>query len=205
MISCNRAAGTSGVNFEFGPIRTAVIRRPIAGQLPHRRLLDHALAGFFRGVEFGLELLDIRLRVKANVLGVDLVEHRMVFDLAIQNRLSDGGVVDFRVTVPPEADEIDHNVGPKLVAIFQSHAAGAHHRIRIFAINVENGNRQPLGKIGGEPAGIGIAGIGSEADEIVDDDVYGSANVVAAQVGQIQRLGGDSLSGKSGIAMHEHR
>ncbi len=55
-----------------------------------------------------------------------------------------------------ETDEIDHHVGAEVVAILERHAAGAHHRIGIFAVDVKDRNRQTLGKIGGEAAGIGI-------------------------------------------------
>ncbi len=181
-----------------------MIRRPVAGQLAHRRLLDHALAGLLRGVKLRLEFLHIRLRIETYVLGVDLVEHGMVFDLAIQDRLGDGRIVHFGVTMTPEADEIDHHVGAELVAIFERHAAGAHHRVGILAVDVKDGNRQALGQIGREAAGIGIGRIGGKSDEVVDDDVHRSADVVAAQVGEVQRLRRDSLPRKGGVAVHEN-
>ena len=94
------------------------------------------------------------------LLRVDFVEQRVVFDLAIANRLRDGRVVDFGVAVTAEADEIDHHVGAELVAELHRHAAHAHHRIGIFAVNVEDRDRQALGQIGREAAGVVFARIG---------------------------------------------
>ena len=129
----------------------------------------------------------------------------MVFDLAIQDRLRDGRIVHLGVSVTTEADEIDDDVGAELVAVLQRHAADAHHRIGIFAIHVEDRNRQPLRQVGREASGVGIARIGGEADQIVDDDVDGAANGVAAQIGKVQRLGGDALPGECGVAVHQDR
>ena len=66
------------------------------------------------------------------------------------------GVVDLRVTMPPEADEVHHRVTAKLVTIFKRHATGPHDRVDVFAIDVEDRNRQALGKIGGEASGISV-------------------------------------------------
>ena len=154
----------SGIDFVRRLVRAAVKWRPVARQLPHRRLLDHALAGLLGGIELSLELLDVGLRIQTDVLRVDLIEHGMIFDLAIQDRLGDGGIVDFGVTVAAKADQVNQHVAAELVAIFQRHAAGAHHRIGVLAVDVKDRNRQPLGQIGGEAAGIGIAGIGGKSD-----------------------------------------
>ena len=39
-----------------------------------------------------------------------------------------------------EADEIDYNVASKLIPILERHATDAYHGIRIFAVDVEDGN-----------------------------------------------------------------
>ncbi len=80
----------------------------------------------------------------------------MVFDLAITDRLRDGRVVDLGMAVTAEADEIDHDVGAKLVAELHRHAAHAHHGIGIFAVHVEDGNGQALRQIRREAAGVGF-------------------------------------------------
>src|SRR5664280_3425578 len=92
------------------------------------------------------------------------------------------------MAVATKADEINHHVRSEVVAILECHAADAYHRIGILAIDMEDRNRQPLGKVGGEAAGIGIARVGGEADEIVDDDMDRAADHVTPQVGEVQGL-----------------
>ena len=104
-----------------------------------------------------------------------------------------------------ESDEIDHHVAAKLVAILQGHASDANHGIGIFAVHVEDGNRQALGQVRREAAGVGFARVGGEADQVVDDDVHCAADGVAAQVGKVQGLGGDSLPCESRVAVHDER
>ncbi len=127
----------------------------------------------------------------------------MVLDLAIQDGLRDGGIVHLRVAVTAEANQIHNGIGSELVTEFQRHAASAYHRVRIFAIHMEDRNRKPLGEIRREAAGIGIAWIRGEAEQIVDDDVDGSADGIAAQVGEVQGLRGNPLSREGGVAMHQ--
>ena len=50
-----------------------------------------------------------------------------------------------------------------------------------------------------------FAGVGGESDEVVDDYVDRSAHGVAGEVGIIDGLRGDTLSGKCGVAVHEQR
>ena len=57
----------------------------------------------------------------------------------------------------------------------------AHDGVGIFGVDVEDGNRQALGDVGGEAGGVRLLGIGGEAEEIVDDDVDGAADVVAGE------------------------
>ena len=90
------------------------------------------------------------------------------------------------MAVAAEADEIHQDVGAELVAKLQRHAAHAHNGIGIFAVHMEDGNGQALRQIRREAAGVSFAGIGGEADQVVDDDVDGSADVVAAQIRQVQ-------------------
>ena len=80
----------------------------------------------------------------------------------------------------PEPDQVDHDVGTKLVAILQRHSPDTHHGIGVFTVHVEDRDRQALGQVGREAAGIGIAGIGGESDQVVDDDVNRAADGVAA-------------------------
>ena len=42
----------------------------------------------------------------------------MLFDLFVEQRLGDGGIVDFAVAVTAVADEVDDHVSAELVAVF---------------------------------------------------------------------------------------
>jgi len=52
------------------------------------------------------------------------------------------------------ADEIDHDVGSELVAIFGGQAGNADYGVHIFAVDVEDGDRLPAGDAGGEARGV---------------------------------------------------
>ena len=88
---------------------------------------DRAGAAFFEptcallgGFQFRFDRVDACLHVVgADVFGVNLPQRRMFFDRFVQQRLGDGGVVDFAVAVTAVADQIDDDIGAKLVAIFQ--------------------------------------------------------------------------------------
>ena len=47
------------------------------------------------------------------------------------------------------------------------------------------------------------SGHGGEAEQIVDDDVDGAADVVAAERGQVEGLGEDALAGEGGVAVDD--
>src|SRR5664279_5062134 len=107
------------------------------------------------------------------------------------------------MTVLTEPDQIDHYIRTKRVAILQRHSSGTNHRVGVFTVHVEDRDWQALGQVGREAAGIGLARVGSESDEVVDDDVYRTSDGVATQVGEVQRLSRDSLPGKSRVTVHE--
>ena len=125
-------------------------------------------AGFFlRGFEFGVDGIGLRLRVGGtDVVGVNLPERRMLFDLLVEQRLGDGGVVDFAVAVAAVADEIDDDVGAEFVAIFGGEAGDADDGVDVFGIDVEDRDRLAAGDAGGEARGVffGVAGGESEED-----------------------------------------
>ncbi len=177
--------------------------RPISRQLPHDRLLLQALAGLLRRIQFRLEFLDVRLRILSRVLRVSLEEQRMIFNLAIEDGLRDRRVIHLGVTVTTEADEVHDGVAAELVAELQRHATGAYYGVSIFAIHMEDRNWKPFRQVRREAPGIRIARVRGEAEQVVDNDVYRTADGVATQIGKIQRLCRDSLPRKSRIAMHQ--
>ncbi len=95
----------SGFDFVFRAIEAAEVVVPILRQFAHQRLVLDAASLFLRGFELGLDGGGLGLRVGgADVVGVDFPERRVLFDLLIEKRLGDGGVVDFAVAVAAVAD-----------------------------------------------------------------------------------------------------
>ena len=164
-------------------------------------------AGFFlRGFEFGFDGVGLGLRVgRADVVGVDLPERRMLFDFLVEQRLRDGGIVDFAVAMAAIADEIDDHVGAELVAVFGGDAGDADDGVDIFGVDVEDGNRLAARDAGGEARGVLFGVAGGEAEKIVDDDVNRAADGVARQIGVVHGLGEDALSGERGVAVNQQR
>jgi hypothetical protein len=106
---------------------------------------------FLRGFEFGFNCRGLGGGIAgANVVGVDFPERRMVFDFLVEQRLRDGGVVDFAVAVAAVADEIDDHVSAELVAVLGGDAGDADYSVDVFAVDVENRNRLAARDAGGE-------------------------------------------------------
>ena len=74
----------------------------------------------------------------------------------------------------------------------------------VFGVDVEDGDGEALGEVGGEARGVGFAGEGGEAEQVVDDDLDGPADVVAVQGGEVEALGPDALAGEGGVAVDDH-
>jgi hypothetical protein len=107
--------------------------------------------------------------------------------------------------VAPIADHVYDHVRMERVTVFEGDAPHANHSVHIFAIHVKNWNGLAPGKLRGETRGMRFEWYGGEADLIVGDDVHGSTNGVAGQIGIVQSLGDDTLSGESGIAVYHQR
>ena len=95
----------------------------------------------------------------------------MLLDEGVAARLGDGGVVGFVVAVATVADEVDDDVGVEALAVLGGDGGDADGGVGIFAVDVEDGDGQALGEVGGEARGVGLFGVGGEAEEVVGDDV----------------------------------
>jgi hypothetical protein len=129
----------------------------------------------------------------------------MVFDLLIEQRLGDGGVVDFAVTVAAVADEVDDYVGAEAVAVFGGEAGDTDYSVHIFAVDMEDGDGLAARDAGGEASGVLFEIAGGESEQVVDDHVNGAADGVTGKIGIVHGLGEDALSGEGGVAVDEER
>ena len=202
--SASSSRGDSGFYFVLRLVQAAVVLVPIAGQLAQGWLLCNLAGIFLRGFELGFDRGGLRWSIgRADVVGVNFPERRMLFDLLVEQRLSDGRIVDFAVTVAAVADEVDDDIGAELIAVFDGHASDANHRVHIFAIDVEDGNRLASRDAGGEARGMLFGVAGGESEKIVDDDVNGAADGVAGKVGVVHGLGENALSGECSVAVNQ--
>ncbi len=154
--------------------------------------------------EAALGVGDLFGGVDAYLLGVELEEGRVFLDFGVAERLGDRGVVDFGVAVAAIADEVDNDVGLEGLAVLGGEGCDADDGLGVLGVDVEDGDREALGEVGGEAGGVGFAGEGGEAEEIVDDDLDGAADVVAVEGGEVEGFGPDALAGEGGVAVDDH-
>ncbi len=212
-LGCCRERGGEGGNFgeiEAGARVIVVVERAAVVRLPVVTNIEEAGLAVRRGgclllfEEATLRVRDLFGGVDADLFGIDLEEGRVVLDLGITKGLGDGRVVDFGVAVATIADEVDDDVGVKGLAIFGCEGCDADHGCGIFGVDVEDGDGKALGEVGREPRGVGLAGEGGKAEEVVDDDLDGSADVVAVEGSEVEGLGPDTLAGEGGVAVDDH-
>ena len=72
-----------------------------------------------------------------------------LLDRPIQQRLREAGLVAFVVAPAAVAVHVDHDVALELLAKVQRQVNHLGHGLGIFAIDVEDGNLQHLGHVGG--------------------------------------------------------
>jgi hypothetical protein len=137
------------------------------------------------------------------LLGVDFVERRVVLDGGVAAGLGDGGVVDLAVAVAAVADEIDDDVGVEAMAELGCDGGDADDGVGVLGVDVEDGDGQALGDVGGEARGVGLLGQGGEAEQVVHDYMHGPADIEAGQRVQDEALGENALAGEGGVAMHD--
>ena len=117
--------------------------------------------------------------------------------------MGDSGIIGLVVAIATVADEVDDNVGVKALAVLGRDGGDAHGSVRVFAVDVEDGDGQALGEVGGEAGGVGLFGVGSKAEEVVGDDVKRSADGVAGERCHVEGFGGDALPREGGVAVED--
>jgi hypothetical protein len=107
------------------------------------------------------------------------------------------------VAGPAVADEVDNDVACERGAIGGRHARHPVDRVRIVAVDVQDGSLDQLGDIGREAGGAAFLGAGGEAHLVVDDDVDRAADVERREPGELQHLGHETLAGEARVGMQE--
>src|SRR5580704_8363922 len=102
----------------------------------------------------------------------------MILNSLVENRLRDGGIVDFTVAVAAIADDVHHNIAAKPRAILRGELSNAYHRVGILRVDVEHRNALALGDVGSETGGMLLGRLRGEADKVVDNDLHRAAHGV---------------------------
>ena len=141
-------AGDAGGLLVVGIVAASEVVIPVFGKIAHHRLLGELRGGFLRGLEITLDdgglIRDI---FDADSLGVNLIQRGMFFDRLVHQRLRDGGVIDFAVTMTAITDEIHDNVVAEFVTVFGGDPGDAHHGIDIFAIHMKDRDGLAAGEL----------------------------------------------------------
>ncbi len=131
--------------------------------------------------------------------------HRdLASDLLVEERLGVRRFVRLVVTPPPIADDVDDDVVVKLLPVVEGHADRPQHRLRIVAVDVENGRFDALRHVGAEIGGARFFGAGGVADLIVHDDVHGPPGGISGKLAHVESLGHHALAGEGGVTVDEH-
>src|SRR5271165_950384 len=166
----------AGVNFVFWFVFAVMVGSPIVRQSSKLRHLGEFARFDLVFLVFFADAIDDGIGGNGDALGVDLPELGMLLDAVVEERLRDGGVVDFAVAVAAIADQIDDDIGVEFSAIFGGQAADTNNSVGVLGIYVKNRDALAFGEIRGEARGVLLRGTRGEANQVVNDDVNGAAD-----------------------------
>ncbi len=144
--------------------RAAVVRLPVVADVEEFGLAVGGGGSLLLFEEFALREGDLFRGVYTDLFGVELIEGRVVLDFGVAEGLGYGGVVDFGVAVAAVADEVDDYVGLEGLAVLGGEGGDADYGAGVFGVDVEDGDGEALGEVGGEARGVGFGGKGGEAE-----------------------------------------
>ncbi|MNK46200.1 hypothetical protein D3C87_649790 [compost metagenome] len=194
------------------PVRIAAdVLGPAAGVLRGDIGLDrlgHALTGI-QGVTVGIdELLGLVSRDDAFALerfDVEAAGARVHVDEAVHHRLRRAGLVRLVVAVAAEADEVDEDVLVELHPVVLGQLHREDRRLRVVAVDMEDGRIDELGDVRAVTAGAGILRVrDAEAHLVIDDQVKRTAGGEAAELREVEGLGHDALAADGGVTVDDH-
>ena len=152
----------------------------------------------------GLGLLDADVAAADELLGVELADRPLGLDQVVHQRLGHRGVVALVVTAPAVADQVDDDVLVELLAELVGQLGHPDAGLGVVTVDVEDRRLDHPGDVGGVERRARRRRRGREADLVVDHHVDGAAGAVAAQLGEVQRLGHDALAGEGRVTVQEH-
>ena len=187
-----------GVVRDGGPLRRA-------GVLGLAHLGEDPLQLLLVVLEDLLGLLDRDVATTDEGLGVELAHRALLLDQVVHQRLGVRRVVALVVAAAAVADQVDDDVLVERLAVLERQPGHPDAGLGVVAVDVEDRRLHHPGDVGAVERGARRAGRGGEADLVVDDDVDGAAGAVAAQLGEVERLGDHALAGERRVAVDQQR
>ena len=131
--------------------------------------------------EVGGQGVDFRLSHDAGfdeAFGVEFADGGMAFDFARHHGLGHRGIIEFVVAAAAVTDEVNDHIAFEFLTKGHGEACGVHHGFGVVSVHMENRGLNGFGDVGGVTGEAAIAGVGGEADLVVDDDVQRAAGAV---------------------------
>ena len=122
-----------------------------------------------------------------------------------QMRLREGGLVTFVVPPAPVTNQIYQKILMKSGSVGVRESDGGEAGPRIISVYMDDWYLEALGHVAGVERRASILGLSREANLIVEDDMDGATGLVTGESREVECLGNDALSRKSGVAMDRHR
>ena len=151
------------------------------------------LIGFFSGDAFSRD----------EFLHVKRLDRFFVSDFSIQAGLSEGGFIALVMSMLPVANEIDHDVVTKPLAISHCELGHVDHGFRMITIHMKDRNLDHLCDIGAIERRACLCGGRRVADLVVDDDVDRAAGAIAGKLRKVQCLCNHTLARKGCVAVDD--
>ena len=128
----------------------------------------------------------------------------LLLDRFVHAGLSEAGLVGFVVAITTITDNVDDDVALVFCAVVGGKLAHEVDGLYVVAVDVENGCIDSFGKVGWVRGGTGKAGVGSETDLVVDDEMDGASRAVAGEVVEAHGFVYDTLTSKGGITVEQN-
>ena len=167
-------------------------------------------------IECGLQRIKLLLEQVFNRRGCEgtrgdellrplLTHGRQRVDYRIHLRLGKTGFVTFVMAIAAVADQVDHKVTFKVIAIGQRQPRRTDAGDWVISIDMDNRDLKALGQVAGIEGAARVAGNRGKADLVVSNNVNRAAGAIPFQPGKVQRFGHNTLAIKRRIAVNLDR
>ncbi|MND53740.1 hypothetical protein D3C80_447860 [compost metagenome] len=156
----------------------------------------------------GLHLLEfafVHQAFRDQAVGIDARDRLVATDDLVHLRLRERRLIAFVMAEAAVAEHVDDDRLVELHPVFGRDLGRIGNRFRIITVDVEDRRFDHLGDVGRIGRRTREGRVGRKADLVVDDEVHGAGNAVAAQTGKAENFGNHALTRKGGIAVQQQR